>query len=69
MKANINKPVKPCPFCGGSISITNGFIGAAFLFFKCNNKKCGAIISFDNDKCNAEPNKAKAYFERRVKND
>lgn len=56
--------VKPCPFCGGEIKVTHGYINAPFWFFKC--KKCGAVISFDNDECNAEPIKAKEYFERRA---
>lgn len=67
MKANINKPVKPCPFCGGEIKITHGLLNMPFLFFKC--RRCGAVISFDNDECNKEPNRAQAYFERRVKYD
>lgn len=67
MKANIKSHVKSCPFCGGEIHITHGFINAPFWFFKC--RKSGAVISFDNDECNAEPSKAKAYFERRVNND
>lgn len=63
MKAKIR--VKPCPFCGGGIKVTHGFICAPFWFFKC--QKCGAVISFDNYECNAEPSKAKEYFERRMK--
>lgn len=54
-----------CPFCDGEINITHGMIGAPFWFFKC--KKCGATISFDNDECNHNPEKAKDYFKRRAK--
>lgn len=55
----------PCPFCGSEVNITRGTICAPFWFFKY--KKCGAIISFDNDECNYNPEKAKDYFERRAK--
>lgn len=67
MKVKAKIKTKPCPFCGGEINVTHGFIGAPFWFFKC--RECGATISFDNDECNTEPNKAKEYFERRVAND
>lgn len=30
-------------------------------------KKGGEVISFDNDECNYNPEKAKDYFERRAK--
>lgn len=64
MKAKITTNAKPCPFCGGTIKETNGIIGAPFWFFKC--KGCGAIVSFDNDECNADPSKAMSYFNNRV---
>ena len=38
----------------------------AFLFFKCKNPKCGAIVSFDNDVCNAKPEKAVEFWNRRL---
>lgn len=65
MKAKIK--IKSCPFCGGEIRVTHGYIMAPFWFFKC--KKCGAVISFDNDECNSNPERAKEYFERRAHND
>lgn len=65
MKVKAKIKTSPCPFCGGEINITHGMIGAPFWFFKC--KKCGATISFDNDECNYNPEKAKDYFERRAK--
>lgn len=64
MKLKARIRVKGCPFCDGEINITHGVIGASVWFFKC--KKCGAIISFNNDECNTEPSRAKEYFERRV---
>lgn len=67
MKVSVKIKTKPCPFCGGKINMTHGFIKASFWFFKC--RVCGATIAFDNNECNTEPNKAKEYFERRVAND
>lgn len=37
--------LKACPFCGGEVKRIRGFRG--LNFFKC--KKCGAVVSFDND--------------------
>jgi transposase-like protein len=62
MKAKENNG--QCPFCGGEIRVTHGYIYAPFWFFKC--KKCGAVVSFDNDECNRNPERAKEYFKRRV---
>lgn len=64
MRATAKIKTSPCPFCGGQIKITHGHICAPFWFFKC--KKCGAVVSFDNDECNINPEKAKQYFERRT---
>ncbi len=63
MKVRIK--TSPCPFCGGEVKVTHGMTGVPFWFFRC--KKCGAIVSFDNDECNHNPEKAKGYFERRAK--
>lgn len=54
-----------CPFCGRKVYVTRGITSAPFLFFKCNNAKCGAIVSFDNDVCNDEPVAAFICWERR----
>lgn len=56
MKVKARIKTSPCPFCGGEVNITHGMICAPFWFFKC--KKCGAVISFDNDECNYNPEKA-----------
>ena len=58
--------LKPCPFCGGTVKITQGLTGAPFLFFKCKNKDCGALISFDNDVANATPILAIENYRKRV---
>ena len=55
--------VKNCPFCGGKVRATHGLINAPWYFFKC--RKCGAVVSFDNDECNATPIKAINYFNSR----
>lgn len=51
--------LKKCPFCGSNITVTKGrFIDAPFLFFKCDNQKCGATVSFDNMTANNYPETA-----------
>lgn len=56
-----------CPFCGAkSIECTRGITDMTFLFFKCKNPKCGAIVSFYNDVCNAKPEKAVEFWNRRL---
>ena len=44
----------PCPFCKGEVRRVIGFGG--LNFFKC--KKCGAVVSFDNDYYNTHKNEA-----------
>lgn len=57
--------LKPCPICGGTVTETNGVMGAPFLFFKCRNTKCGAVVSFDNIVANIAPLKARHNWNRR----
>lgn len=38
----IQNNLKPCPFCGGKVSVEKGFGG--ITFFEC--RKCGATVSF-----------------------
>ncbi len=65
MKVTARIKTSPCPFCGGEVNITRGMLEVRFWFFKC--KKCGAVVSFSNDECDHNPEKAKEYFERRIK--
>ena len=66
MKSIVKQLLKPCPFCGKAVKEQPGFHqGIIIMFFKCSNPKCGAIISFDNDKCNIFPLEAREYFNRR----
>ncbi len=66
----MTEKLKPCPFCGGkSISCTHGITNKPFLFLKCKNKDCGAVVSFDNDVCNSFPAKARDWWNRRTSND
>lgn len=44
----------PCAFCKGEVRRVIGFGG--LNFFKC--RKCGAVVSFDNDYYNIHKNKA-----------
>ncbi len=46
MKSKIN--VKPCPFCGGAVKIYRGFDN--IIFFRCDNTKCRALVSFGGNK-------------------
>lgn len=54
--------LKPCPFCGGVVTRVIGFGG--LNFFKC--RKCGAVVSFDNDYYNKHKNEAIEAFNRRA---
>ena len=58
--------LKPCPFCGGEVDRITGF--GNFKHFRCQNKGCGAIVSFDNRLCNTNSKKASEYFNRRAEN-
>ena len=59
------KELENCPFCGGKIAIIKGFPHFPFLFFKCRNPKCKAIVSFDNEECNGNPKMALKYWNER----
>ena len=62
--------LKPCPFCGSKlVKFTRGSISAPFLFFKCGNPDCGAVVSFDNEKCHLLPESAINAWNRRAKNE
>lgn len=54
--------LKPCPFCGGNVRRVIGFGG--LNFFKC--KKCGAVVSFDNDYYNTHTSEAVKTWNCRV---
>lgn len=60
MKIDIKKTsIKRCPFCGSEVQASNGVIlQLPMLMFFCTNKECGALVSFDNEKANKEPEKA-----------
>lgn len=49
-----NTKLLPCPFCGGNVRRVIGIMG--LNFFKC--RKCGAVVSFDNDYYNLHKNEA-----------
>ena len=49
-----NTELLPCPFCGGNVRRVIGIMG--LNFFKC--RKCGAVVSFDNDYYNLHKNEA-----------
>lgn len=57
--------LKRCPFCGGKVRRVIGIMG--LNFFRC--KKCGAVVSFDNDYYNTHQNEAIEAWNRRVDDD
>ena len=57
--------LKACPFCSSKVEVTRGLTGAPFLFFKCKNLDCGAVISFDNASANLKPISAIDNYNRR----
>lgn len=58
----IHYDLKPCPFCGEQVKRVIRIMG--LNFFKC--KKCGAVVSFDNDYYNTHKNEAVEAWNRRV---
>lgn len=58
--------VRECPFCGAKVNVSHGALHIApFYFFKCKNKNCGAVVSFDNYEANMQPEKAVKYWNER----
>lgn len=55
--------LNPCPFCGHKIEVTKVYKG--LRLFKCEG--CGAVVSFDNDYCNNNPDSTYQFWNRRVK--
>lgn len=45
--------LKPCPFCGGKVTLMTLMTGINMFYCK-NYKYCGAVVSFDNPVCNRE---------------
>lgn len=43
--------LKPCPFCGSRVEFMNLFTPMK-MFYCTNYKDCGAVVSFDNPRCN-----------------
>ena len=66
----MRKELKPCPFCGSKlVKYTRGITGAPIVFLKCGNLDCGAVVSFDNEKCHLLPESAINAWNRRAKNE
>ena len=53
----------PCPFCGHKVHQVIGVYG--LRFFKCRNPECGAVMSFDNDYHNNNPEETIEIYNRR----
>lgn len=67
MKIEIKKTsIKRCPFCGSRVEVTNGILRLPILMFKCMNKKCGAVVSFDNGTANNDPITALDFWNARA---
>lgn len=43
--------VKSCPFCGSRVDYMNLFTPIP-MFYCSDHQGCGAVISFDNPRCN-----------------
>lgn len=65
LKNTINSEWLDCPFCGKSVRRIKSSFGEITMF-KCNNIKCGAIISFDGREGIKEATEA---FNKRVKSE
>lgn len=57
--------VKSCPFCGGEVEATHGLLDVPKWFFLCNNKECGAVMSFSERVTNDTPDKAFELYNKR----
>ena len=64
----MSEELKPCPFCGkNKLTVSRGLSNYPFLFIKCGNPDCRAIVSFDNDACNGTPKLAIKHWNKRSK--
>ena len=59
-----------CPFCGSECKkyrnlAAKAMVGRALVMYHCNNRSCGATISFNNRDCNLDPNMTDRWFFRR----
>lgn len=36
-----------CPFCGAKVRTYTNLFAGSLIMFKCTDKKCGALVSFD----------------------
>lgn len=66
----MSKTLKRCPFCGSKVNLMN-LMTPVPMFYCKNYEKCGAVVSFDNPKCNlssSDEPKIEAW-NRRVKAD
>ena len=64
----MSEELKRCPFCGSQVDLMTLFSGIK-MFYCRNHARCGAIVSFDNKKCNdekGETEKIKAWNRRCV---
>lgn len=61
----IGEQLKPCPFCGGPVTVRIGI--GRLRFFTC--RSCGSITSFDSDFCNRNPEQAVNAWNRRADHD
>lgn len=57
--------LKKCPFCGSNVTLMTLFTGMKMFYCK-NYKDCGAVVSFDNPKCNVSDAAKINAWNRRV---
>ncbi|MCH5323983.1 MAG: Lar family restriction alleviation protein [Eubacterium sp.] len=56
--------LKPCPFCGRKVIVAHD-LPVPITFFRCENKSCGAIVSFCGIE-KPEPDNVIANWNRRT---
>ncbi len=66
--------LKPCPFCGGEVksevrTMRDSYGFYKIMFFKCQSKKCGAIVSFNSAKTYKDYMLAVEAWNRRIGDD
>lgn len=61
---NKDKIAGRCPFCGGKVKQTIGFL--RHTLFYCQNRECGAIVSFNTPECDFSTAVARRHFNQRA---
>lgn len=57
--------IKKCPFCGSAVTFMTIITGMKMFYCK-NYRECGAVVSFDNPRCNLSDRAKIEAWNRRV---